>query len=110
MSKSAEELFEDVINFFASDSKVSQAKMFGSPGLKIRGKIFAFLTKGQLILKLPKERVDGLVAAKTGDHFGHVFAPDDWRPMKEWVALKPTSEKEWLTLAQEAKDFVISLH
>lgn len=108
MSKNADELFEDLIKVFVGDSKVSRSKMFGSPGLKIRGKVFAFLMKGQLILKLPKERVDELVAAKAGDHFGHMFAPDDWRPMKEWVDLKQDSKKEWLTFAKEARDFVLS--
>ena len=81
--------------------------MFGSPGLKISGKVFAFLMKGRFVLKLPKKQVDELVLTKQGKHFGHMFAPDNWRPMKEWVALEPTSEDEWLKLAKDAKKFVI---
>ena len=108
MSNNANRLFDDITKAFVSDSKVSQSKMFGSLGLKIGGKVFAFLIKGRLVLKLPKEKVDELVAIKKGEHFGHMFAPDNWRPMKEWVALEPTSEKDWFKLAREAKDFVFS--
>ena len=108
MNKNTDGLFDDITKAFVSDSKVSQSKMFGSPGLKISGKVFAFLMNGKLVLKLPKEKVDELVAVKKGKHFGHMFAPDNWRPMKEWVALEPGSKNDSLKLAQEAKNFVFS--
>ena len=108
MSKSADGLFDDVAKSFVSDPKISQSKMFGSPGLKISGKVFAFLMKGKLILKLPKKQVDELVLAKEGKHFGHMFAPDNWRTMKEWVEVLSDDEKVWLKLAMKARDFVLS--
>ena len=108
MSKSADELFDDVAKSFVSDPKISQSKMFGSPGLKINGKVFAFLMKGKLILKLPKEEVDELIAANGGKPFGHMFAPGNFRPMKEWVEVLSDDEKVWLKLAMKARDFVLS--
>jgi len=30
--------------------------------------------------------------------------------MKEWVAIEPTSDEDWLPLAREAMRFVASLH
>ena len=106
MDKSLDEIFNNIASAFIRDPKVSQVRMFGSPGLKISGKVFAFLMKGKFVLKLPKEKVDELVVAKEGKHFGHMFAPGNWRPMKEWVEITSDDESVWLKLAQEAKDFV----
>ena len=108
MSQTSEELFNSFTKSFVSDPKISQSKMFGSPGLKINGKVFAFLMKGKLILKLPKEKVDELIAANEGKPFGHIFAPNNFRPMKEWVEVLSDDEKVWLKLARKARDFVLS--
>lgn len=78
--------------------------MFGSPGLKVRGKVFAMLVKGKLVVKLSRARVDGLVASGTGEYFD----PGHGRLMKEWVAIGLAAKKEWTALAREARDFVSS--
>lgn len=104
MSKTAGELFGAVVNALASDSSVSQSRMFGSPGLKIGGKVFAMLVKDKLVVKLPREQVEELVESAAGEYFD----PGHGKLMKEWVALKPTSEEEWLRLAKEAEGFVRS--
>jgi|SRR5882672_10484600 len=83
-----------------SDAK----KKFGSDALKIGGKIFAMVSHDRLVVKLPRARVDELVAA--GD--GEPFDPGHGRVMKEWLSLDPSSELEWLPLAKEAMSFVRS--
>ena len=76
---------------------------FGSSALKIDDRIFAMLSsKGQFVLKLPRERVDALVAAGDGERFD----PGHGRLMKEWLAVEPTSAQSWLALAREAMAFV----
>ena len=110
MSTGLDEIFNNIANAFVRDPKVSRVKMFGSPGLKISGKVFAFSMKGKLVLKLPKERIDELVAAAEGKRFGHMFAPDNWRPMKEWVEITSDDERAWLRLTQAAKDFVLRVN
>ena len=75
---------------------------FGASALKITNKIFAMLWKGRLVVKLPRERVDTFIAA--GD--GQRFDPGHGRLMKEWLAVNPTSEVDWLALAREARTFV----
>ncbi len=75
---------------------------FGASALKVNNKIFAMLWKGRLVVKLPRERVDALIA--TGD--GQRFDPGHGRRMKEWLAVEPMSETDWLSLAQEARTFV----
>ena len=78
-------------------------KGFGSSGLKIHDKIFAMLVRGKLVVKLPKSRVDALVASGNGERFD---PRHDGRLMKEWVTIEPTAEEEWLPLAREAMEFV----
>ncbi len=102
--QSSDTLYSIIADELRTDPAVSQSKMFGSQGFKIAGKVFAVLVKGNLILKLPKVRVDHLVASDKGEHFD----PGHGRIMKEWVAVKPTDQNEWLALAKQAKDFVLS--
>lgn len=80
-------------------------RMFGASALKIHNKIFAMLSKGKLVIKLPKPRVDALIASGAGES---VDLRKAGRPFKEWIALEPTSEEEWLPLAKEAMEFVAS--
>jgi len=54
------------------------------------------------VQKLPKARVDELVASGAGERFD---AHRD-RPMKEWLAVRSQSPEEWLQLAREALEFV----
>jgi TfoX/Sxy family transcriptional regulator of competence genes len=82
-------------------------KGFGSSALKIHDKIFAMLVKGKLVVKLPKQRVDALVAAGEGVRFD---PRSDGRLMKEWITIESTSEEKWLSLAKEAMEFVATKH
>jgi hypothetical protein len=78
---------------------------FGSSELKVRGRIFAMLVRGRLVVKLPRQRVDALVASAAGDRFD---PRRDGRLMKEWLTVGPASEERWLPLATEAMEFVAS--
>jgi len=78
-------------------------KGFGSSALQVGGKIFAMLATNTLVVKLPRQRVDALVASGDGTRFD---PRRDGRLMKEWLAVEPTSDQEWLPLAREAMEFV----
>lgn len=80
-------------------------KNFGSSGLKIHNKIFAMLVRGKLVVKLPKARVDALVASGDGERYDPRHSG---RLMKEWITVEPASQMEWLPLAKEAMEFVAS--
>ena len=82
----------------------SQGKRsFGSDALKVHDKIFAMLSGGWLVVKLPRQRVDELVAAGKGERFD---PRRDGRVMKEWLSLDPAAGLDWLALAREALAFV----
>ena len=103
----SEERYAVLVEEFLGDTDVEQSgKGFGSDALKVRGKIFAMLSsQGRLVVKLPRPRVDELVASGDGERFD---PRRDGRVMKEWLALAPTSPLEWLPLAREARAFVAS--
>ena len=96
--------FDLVVAAFATDRQVSQGngKGFGSGALKVNGKIFAMKSsKGKFVVKLPKERVDELVASGQGERFD----PSHGRLMKEWIAVGDR-KADWVELAREAYEFV----
>ena len=77
----------------------------GPAALTIHGSVFAVVVGGALLLKLPRHRVEGLVAAGTG----LPFAAANGTPMREWVALDHGTPESDLALAEEAMAFVASL-
>ncbi len=78
-------------------------RRFGSTALKVDGSIFAMLQDGRLVVKLPRDRVDALIAAGAGEPFG---AGRGRRPMAEWVAVVGVDESRWLALGREALRYV----
>ena len=79
-------------------------KGFGRDALKIDGKIFAMLVQDKLVVKLPRQRVDELIASRHGERFD----PGHGRLMREWIAAEPTSTDLWQALARESLEFVSS--
>ena len=77
---------------------------FGRGSLKYRGKIFAMLVRGSLVVKLPADRVAALIAAREGV----AFDANKGIPMREWFSLAPGSGLDWLSLATEALEFAAS--
>ena len=90
---------------YLSREGVTQAAMMGAQGLKINGKYFAMLYKGELVVKLTKAKVDALVAAGEGVQFD----PGHGRKMKEWVQLVPKSAKECAEYLDDAAAVVAAV-
>lgn len=103
----AEALFEQLVVRFSADPSVTlpsagKGGKFGASGLKVDGKIFAMLARGELVVKLPKERVDELIASRGARRFD----PGHGRELKEWVMIGPDDSRSWPALAEEARQFV----
>jgi hypothetical protein len=63
---------------------------FGTnPGLRVSAKIFAMLVGGELVVKLPKDRVDELVEAGVA----RPFDAGKGRPMKEWASVAANASR-----------------
>ena len=96
--------YDRVVDAFARTRGVTQEQKrgFGSGALKVNGRIFAMLTpNGDFVVKLPKVRVDELIAYGDGER----FEPGPGRVMKEWLVFAgPTTG--WVDLAREACAFV----
>lgn len=82
----------------------SARRSFGAGSLKVHHKIFAMLVKGRLVVKLPRQRVDAMIAVGAGERFD----PGHGRVMREWLAVDVNDEADWLALAREALTFVSS--
>jgi TfoX/Sxy family transcriptional regulator of competence genes len=102
-----EALFARIVQRYAEDPAVTppgagKRGKFGESALKVDGKIFAMISRGNLVVKLPRERVDGLVESGRGTHFD----AGRGRVMKEWLAVPPGANRSWPKLADEARRFV----
>ena len=96
--------FLPIAEAFAGERDVSRERRFSTSSvLSVKGKIFAMLVKGRLVAKLPRHRVEEIVAAG----FGRPFEPGPGRVMKEWVSVDEGGPA-WLELAREAHRFVKS--
>jgi hypothetical protein len=101
---SPEQRFDELVSDFVAVDGVTppgESGGFGSGALRINGKIFAMFVRGRLVVKLPRGRVDELVAAGEGERFD----ANKGTPMKEWLSLDPASRLDWLPLSQEAFAF-----
>lgn len=106
-ANSAQDRYDAVVDALLAEPDVTfgpPGSGFGSSALKVHNKIFAMLFGGRFVVKLPRQRVDGLVDA--GD--GQRFDPGQGRPMKEWLSIEPAADLDWLSLAREARTFVAS--
>lgn len=100
----SDERYSDIIQALAATPGVTQAEgMFRASGqLRVNNRIFAMLVNGKLVVKLPRDRVDGIIAAGEGVRFD----PGHGRIMKEWLTVGMSSREDWMSLAREALAFV----
>jgi TfoX/Sxy family transcriptional regulator of competence genes len=104
-----EERFAALADEFAGQPGVripdsSARRAFGSSALKVDGSIFAMLSGGSLVVKLPRGRVAALIEEGTGGPYD----AGKGRPMAEWLTVMTADDHSWLALAREAMEFVAS--
>lgn len=101
MSEPVEQLFSAVAErLLREDAAVDQGRMLRSTGLRAGGKFFAFARDDELVVKVPADRVDELVASGAGEPF---FSGG--RRMREWVCLRPADEQTCAAHVGEARRF-----
>jgi hypothetical protein len=103
MPRTPEQVWAPIATSQLATRGVTAGTGFGkTEGLRISGKIFAMLAGGELVVKLPKERVDELVDAGVAKRFD----AEKGRPMKEWASVAPSASRRWKALVDEARAFV----
>lgn len=102
VSETPEAIFQRLVEAKGGRAGISVGRMFGSPVLKVEGKVFAMLVKGRLVVKLPGAQVEKLVTSRLGE----AFDPGHGKPSKEWVAVDANVSRRWGRLVDEAQDFV----
>jgi hypothetical protein len=103
MTEHPTDFFHEISGSALAHPDVATGTMMGFPCLRVAGAFFASCDHrtGDLIVKLPRRRVEQLIAAGTGKP----FAPAG-RTFREWVLVDGRDEARWLELIDEARDFV----
>ena len=97
------ELFDPIAAIYLARPGVDIGPMFGAEGLRVRGKVFAFVSSGgTLIVKVPEARASELVAS--GEAARMVMRE---REMREWVTAPPeVGPQVWDGLMREAFEYL----
>jgi hypothetical protein len=92
-----DEIADDVV---ARNGDVELSQMMGMPALKRGGKLWVGFSKGEMVFKLVDQAERKQALELDG---AHLFDPGErGRPMKEWVSVPQTHEREWPKLAERA--------
>jgi hypothetical protein len=97
------ERFENLRQRFTARPLVTEGTGFArSGGLRVGGRIFVIFGEHEITVKLPKARVDDLVA----QNVGRLFDPGHGRLMRQWLTVPASHADAWEVLAEEAFAFV----
>jgi len=72
----------------------------GAQGLKVGDQMFAMFSRGDLLLKLPPERVEALVAAGRG----LPYDPGTGKVLKNYLLVPAARKNSWIRLCKEAAE------
>jgi hypothetical protein len=101
----AHEHFDPIAERQLALSDVDMGRMFSTDGLRVHGKVFAFVSHdGALIVKLPQTRIDDLIDTADAARMSM-----RGREMREWATVPIDRAESWPALVDEARDFVASL-
>ena len=105
----ADRVFADLAVGELGRPGVTLGRIFHNDGLQVDGKLYAFVARGRLVVKLPADRCRELVA----DGRAEVFEPSPGRRMREWVAFPAPGASRgphpWPRLVDEARAFVTTV-
>lgn len=96
-------LFWELADEMIAAGLAHEGSMMGHRCLRVDGEFLAmiFPKTGQLVIKLPQNRVSEVIYGGSGSEFspaGRIF--------REWVAVDEIDTELWRTLLEEGRDFV----
>ena len=98
-----DELFWDLAGEYIAAGRAEEGELRRSRCLRVAGEFMAMAEyrTGDLVVKLPRDRVDELIA----DGAGLAFSPAK-KVFREWVQVPGRDESAWRALLDEAQAFV----
>jgi len=96
----------DLVSELPARPPVTQGRMFNGDGLRVRGRMFAFIGRnGDLVVKLPEPRVRHLV----DQHAGRPVVMGA-RTMREWARFPAEAGVgRWSEMLEEAYGYALAL-
>ena len=105
LREAAHAIFDPIAEGYLAHEGVDIGRMFASEGLRVRGKIFAFVgLDGDIMIKVPAPLTDALIADGTAER-----VVMRGRGMREWVTVSASHSDRWAALIDEAYVFVDSI-
>jgi hypothetical protein len=107
--EAAQELFDDLAAEHLAAPEVSLKRVFRTESLMVHGKIFAMVSDGRLVVKVPAAQAAEIVGAGEGVS----FEPRPGRLAKEWICVPPgagpAGVERWRALMSDARTYVAAL-
>lgn len=100
----AHQIWDGLVPRFEALPDVALGRMFGTVGLGVRGKMFAFVGSGALIAKVGEQHAAELIDRGVAE----LTVMRD-RAMREWVTVQIEDEDEWEPVIRTAHAFVDSI-
>ena len=94
------DVYDDLKRHFAVDGRVEVAAGRGAQGIKLGKKMIVMFYKGELLLKLPPERVEELIESG----HGKPYDPGTGSAIKDRVVIPAAQRESWIPLSEEALD------
>jgi hypothetical protein len=102
----AQQLFDELAAEHLGRPGVRLGRIFHNEGLQVHTKLYAFMSKDRLVVKVPAAQALSLTSTGKAE----AFEPRPGRVMKEWVALDPPSSpgdrRRWRQLMADAHRYV----
>lgn len=102
----AHEIFDPIAQEHLALPETDMGRMFGTDGLRVRGKVYAFVAhEGALVVKLPSPRIDELAADGAA-----VRMRMRGSELREWAELGlEDAAATWRSVLDESRSFVESI-
>ncbi len=100
--RSSSRMFESICERFTKREGVTLGKMMSSPGLKYRGKVFAFFHRDKMVFKLG----EGFDMRAFGVDNYSLLSPFKTKPpLKAWIEVPASESRHWEALTERALEF-----
>ena len=97
-SEDPDDIFASVARHYAGRPDIKLGTAFGdAPALRASGELFAALSDGSLVVRLPPPRCAQLVDAGEGQ-----LLTQDGETREDWLVVNGVDAAEWLALVTEA--------